>query len=327
MAEPVLLTGASGFVGRAVLAELVARGIPVHAVSRRPVPARPGVTWHQADLLTPGGRAQVAGLAPRLLHCAWEVEHGVFWTSPSNALWQAASLDLVRRFRAVGGGRVLALGTCAEYDAGDPGPWNEDRPIRPATPYGQAKAALWRDLSDLCGEDLVWARLFHLFGPGEDARRFVPSICLALAAGQPVDVLAPHLVRDYAPTFHAAGCLLGLLESRCRGAFDIGSGHPVTLGELAGWIARAMHAPHLLQLSSAPDRTGPVRMAPELGRLRACLSIPALDVKDAIIRCAEASPIAAEQDRVHLRGRHREAFPKRPFHAGSHNRGSDNSGH
>jgi UDP-glucose 4-epimerase len=70
------------------------------------------------------------------------VEHGAFWTSPANALWRKASADLVRRFRAAGGTRIVALGTCAEYDATAPGPWDEARRISPATPYGQAKAAL-----------------------------------------------------------------------------------------------------------------------------------------------------------------------------------------
>lgn len=273
MTEPVLLTGATGFVGRAVLAELVGRGIPVHAVSRRSGRAAPGVIWHAADLLTPEGRATVAGLAPRLIHCAWEVEHGTFWTSPANALWQAASLDLVRQFRVAGGRRVLALGTCAEYDATAPGPWNEDRPLRPSTPYGQAKAALWRDLTALCGADLTWARLFHLFGPGEDPRRFVPSLILRLAAGQRAAVHAPHLIRDYASTAHVARCLGALLNAPLRGACDIGSGKSVALGSLAKWIAEDLRAPHLLDLSNARDSVEPAEMAPELGSLRRSVTV------------------------------------------------------
>jgi nucleoside-diphosphate-sugar epimerase len=284
MAEAVLLTGATGFVGRAVLAELVSRGIPVHAVSRRPVTAQPelGLIWHQADLLTEAGRARVSGLAPRLIHCAWEVEHGAFWTSPANDRWHAASLDLVRRFRAAGGKRILALGTCAEYDATDPGPWNEDRPIRPATPYGQAKAALWHDLTDLCGDDLTWARLFHLFGPGEDPRRFVPSICLSLAAGRPAVVNSPHLIRDYAPTAHAARCLSCLLDSDIRGACDIGSGSPVTLGQMAEWIAESLNASNLLQLSSAGSSDDLAIMAPDLGLLRGAIKQPPIDIRGAL---------------------------------------------
>lgn len=267
MPEPVLLTGATGFVGRAVLAELVACGIPVHAVSRKQWPAQDSVTWHTADLLAPEGRAAVAGLALRLIHCAWEVEHGVFWSSPANKLWHAASLDLVRRFRAAGGHGVTVIGSCAEYDTLAPGPWNETRPIAPTTPYGQAKAALHQDLVDLCGESLIWARLFHLFGPGEDPRRFVPSLIAAFRENRPAHVRAADLIRDYASTAHVARCLVALQGTQFSGACDIGSGCPKSLGDLARIIAAALGQRHLLDLKHIASADEPIFMAPDLGRL------------------------------------------------------------
>jgi nucleoside-diphosphate-sugar epimerase len=267
MADPVLLTGATGFVGRAVLAELVASGIPVHAVSRKRMPAQDSVSWHTADLLTPEGRAAVAGLAPRLIHCAWEVEHGLFWTSPANTLWHIASLDLVQRFRAAGGRQVIAIGSCAEYAALVPGPWNETRPIAPTTPYGQAKAALHEDLADLCGESLIWARLFHLFGPGEDPRRFVPSLIAAFRENRPAHVRAADLIRDYASTAHVARCLVALLHTNGFGAFDIGSGSPKKLGDLAQIIALESNRTDLLHLTHVSGPEDPMQMAPDLTRL------------------------------------------------------------
>jgi nucleoside-diphosphate-sugar epimerase len=275
MPEAVLLTGATGFVGRAILAELVARGIPVHAVSRRSPPLQDGVTWHNADLLTPQGRRSVANLAPRLIHCAWEVKHGLFWSSPANRSWHMASVDLTRRFRAAGGQTVLGIGTCAEYDATDPGPlpnpWTEARAIAPATPYGQAKAALHRDLADLCGDALIWARLFHLYGPGEDCRRLIPSLINRLSAGQPAEVRAASLVRDYASTAHVAGCLVALLEADAAGPFDIGSGQARSLGDLGRIIASTLAGPDLLCLSYALQEAAPLSMAPQLSRLQSCV--------------------------------------------------------
>lgn len=275
MAEPVLLTGARGFVGRAVLAELVARGVPVQAASRHTGAAQPGVTWHRADLLDPADRARLLAEtnATRLIHCAWEVEHGAFWTSPANGDWRVASRDLVAGFLARGGRRVLALGTCAEYDAQAPGPWNERRPLAPATPYGAAKAGLFADLAELCGEKLVWARLFHLYGPGEDPRRLIPSLVAALRAGRPAEVRAARLVRDYASTAHVARCLAGLLDSPATGAIDIGSGEARTLGQLAQILGELAGRPDLLRLSHTPSETDPPSMAPTLERLRAALEL------------------------------------------------------
>lgn len=267
MGDTVLLTGASGFVGRTVLAELVARGIRVHAVSRRPRPEQAGVIWHRADLLTEAGRASVAGLAPRLIHCAWEVEHGTFWTSPANEHWRTASLDLVQRFRGAGGGHVLALGTCAEYDAGAEGKWNEARAIAPSTRYGQAKAALHRDLLGMSASGLVWARLFHLYGLGEDRRRLIPALIDALRAGHPVEVRASELVRDYASTCHIARCLVDLMEADAEGPFDLGSGHPRALGDLARIVEKSVGAPAMLRLSHNPQKDDPAHMAPDLERL------------------------------------------------------------
>ena len=94
MAERVLVTGASGFVGRMVLAPLAGRGFEVHAVSRRP-PAG-GATWHQADLLDGAEQHRLLrDIRPTLLvHAAWYVEHGRFWTAPENADWLEASAAL-----------------------------------------------------------------------------------------------------------------------------------------------------------------------------------------------------------------------------------------
>ena len=273
MADAVVLTGATGFVGRAVLAELVTRRVPVHAVSRNGGPALNGVAWHRVDLLTPEGRAAVASLAPRMIHCAWEVEHAVFWTSPENAVWQAATIDLARRFQAGGGQRLLALGTCAEHDVTVPGVWDESCPVAPASPYGQAKAGLHRALMDICGDGLIWARLFHLYGPGEDTRRLIPYLIDRLSSGQTAEVRGAGLVRDYASTAHVARCLVALLQSGAAGAFNIGSGSPRSLGDLAQVIARALGRADRLVLGDAPAAHEPAVMAPDPARLWAATGL------------------------------------------------------
>lgn len=280
MADAVLLTGATGFVGRAVLAMLLARGDQVIATSRRPGAAQRGLTWFAGDLLEASDRATIlraGGRVGTLIHCAWDVTHGRFWDDPSNTLWRAASADLARRFLDQGGRRILALGSCAEYDWTAPGPWDENRPRRPVSAYGRAKHGLHGDLramAETAGATLIWARLFHLFGPGEDARRLVPSLIAALRAGQPASVRAPGLIRDFASTGHVAECLGALVDAPAAGgggdgAVDIGSGAAQSLGALAETLGRLAGRPDLIRLGSGAADGGaePPVMAPTLDRL------------------------------------------------------------
>jgi nucleoside-diphosphate-sugar epimerase len=286
MADAVLLTGARGCIGRQVLAALVDCGVTVHAVGRQKMPAQTGVIWHQADLLQPADRARVAGLAPQMIHCAWDVSHGTFWHDPANQLWHQASVDLAVRFRAHGGGRIVALGSGAEYCAADPAdPWDETRPLRPATAYGQAKCALFRDLSDIAGDDLVWARLFQLYGAGEDQRRLVPSVIAAFASGQVARVQNAGLIRDYASSGHIAACLVALLQSpRAAGAVNIGSGQGQSLGDLAGMIARHFGPDARLALHPPPNSQDPQSMVPDLRALWAATGLSPEPVAPALGR-------------------------------------------
>jgi nucleoside-diphosphate-sugar epimerase len=271
MVERVLLTGATGFVGRQLVAPLLARGVALHAVSRGAPLPRLGVTWHRADLLAEGV-ALIRDVRPALLiHAAWFVEHGRFWTAPENRDWLEASDRLARAFVEGGGRRILGVGSCAEYaeaDGDDEAPWPETRRIAPATPYGRAKAELAARLARL-PVSVAWARLFHLFGPGEHPDRLVPSVARALAAGQPARIASGRPVRDIAPTCFAGEALAALALSDVTGPVNVATGEGRSIAAVARILADAAGCPDLLRLGALPDRPGEVPcMVADVTRLR-----------------------------------------------------------
>src|SRR6516164_7959429 len=115
----VIVTGASGFIGQPSVLALRDRGFEVHAISSKYANQHQnGVTWHELNLHNKGEVAAImAQIKPAyLLHLAWYVEHGKYWSSPENLKWVITSLELAEQFLKHGGRRLVCAGTCAEYD-------------------------------------------------------------------------------------------------------------------------------------------------------------------------------------------------------------------
>lgn len=273
----VLVTGAGGFVGRPLVEALRRGGAEVHAVHRpgREPAAVPGVQVHALDLLDAAATtALVAELAPeRLVHLAWYVEPGSYWSAPENLDWIAASLHLLRVFALAGGSRALITGTCAEYDWSVRGPLCEGHtPTQPHTLYGVSKDALRRvawAFAQGQGLQLAWARLFFLYGPGEPAGRLVPALARALLAGERAPTTEGRQVRDFIHVDDVADALAALLWSSATGAVNIGTGEGVTVAEVADLIGLATGRGELIERGALAGAPGdPPRLVADVHRLR-----------------------------------------------------------
>jgi nucleoside-diphosphate-sugar epimerase len=206
-----------------------------------------------------------------LLHLAWTVEPGVFWSSPANLDWVAASLRLLRAFGAAGGQRAAMAGTCAEYD------WRRRRlvedktPLVPATLYGEAKAALWR-LARAAGPELGvsigWGRVFFPFGPREPPGRLVGEAIDRLRAGEAFACSDGRQVRPYIFVNDAAEALVALLDSSVEGAVNIATAEVISVRHIVGAIAELLGAEGLVRWGARPVRAGePRALAADVARL------------------------------------------------------------
>lgn len=240
----IAVTGASGFVGRHVLAEFASRGIEVVATSRREMArSNPStsVRWVTLDMAHPPASGMAAlGHPDVLLHLAW------------NGLPHYRSLhhfesELPLQYRFLAGlireglGTLVTTGTCLEYGM-QSGPLPEDAATLPTTPYGYGKDALRKQLELLKAVqpfNFTWARLFYMHGEGQPETSLLPMLEKAVAQGKhSFDMSGGEQLRDYLPVAEVARRLVDLAIGRQNlGTINLCSGQPISVRSLVeGWI-------------------------------------------------------------------------------------------
>jgi nucleoside-diphosphate-sugar epimerase len=270
----VLITGASGFIGRHCLPLLVAKGYEVHALSRRRLPAMalPGVFWHEFDLLGPGCAAKLfSEVRPEcLLHLAWHAVPGKFWEARENIEWVRASLEVLCAFADNGGERMVAAGSCAEYDSSAGECKEATTPLLPATLYGVSKHALEMILhasSRQTSLSSAWGRIFFLYGPYEHPSRLVAYVVQSLLGGKPALCSEGRQVMDFMHVEDVASAFVALLESAVQGPVNIGSGNPVAVRDVLREIGQQLGRLELIRFGARSSKLEPYRFWANTQRL------------------------------------------------------------
>jgi nucleoside-diphosphate-sugar epimerase len=247
---PVLVTGASGFVGSHLVDELLARGATVRALVRRPEAApalhQRGVEVLVGDVQDPSVlQAAVRGVEG-VYHCAAAVGPAC---SPREI--REVSLTGVRHLleaaRASAGARIVLLTSVNVLGTRDLDPATEDIPCRRS---GDASADVKIEIEELAGEyerrqgvDVTIVRPGLIYGPRDPSN--LPHMIRALRRGRFAYIGSPGNV---IPIVHVSDVVQALLCAAqvpaARGrVYHVTDGSRTTIGEFVSRLAELLGCP------------------------------------------------------------------------------------
>jgi nucleoside-diphosphate-sugar epimerase len=236
----IAITGASGFVGRHVIETLRSHDADIIAVTRdadRFSGLHPYITIVEMDIANADGKAfERLGRPDVLIHLAWD---GL----PNYKSLHHFESELPMQYQFLKGlieaglPSLLVTGTCFEYGMHS-GPVAADRQTKPNNPYGYAKDALRMQLQFLQAEkpfELIWARLFYMYGEGQPRTSLYPLLKEAVERGDKVfNMSGGEQLRDYLSVVEVARQIVMLaLAPRAIGVTNICSGKPISVRRLA----------------------------------------------------------------------------------------------
>jgi len=250
----VLVTGANGFVGRALCGALLQGGHTVTGLVRQPGGCLTGTQeWvHTGQNFAALAEAWPDALqADCVVHLAARVHVMQDVASDPLAEFRATNVDgtlrVAQAARAKGVRRMVfvsSIKAAAEADAGRP--LREDAPSLPQDPYGQSKYEAEQALVQYgkeSGLEIVIVRPPLVYGP--DVRANFLHLMTAISKGLPLPLGAIRAKRSLVYVENLADALVHCVTDRRAAGqrFHVADGEDLTVAELARSLAKHLHAP------------------------------------------------------------------------------------
>jgi len=236
--KEIIITGASGFIGRNVVSILAKLDYKISVITRNKILCKNlfkqmPVKIVECDINHYHNKISINN-DTSLLHLAWDglPNYTSLYHIEKNF---TGSFNFVKHMVNSGVSSVVVAGTCMEYGMKQ-GCLKTTDVCNPVTPYGLAKHSLHKALLFLQNDidfNLAWARLFYITGKGQSPNSIIPQLDAAIDRGdKKFNMSKGEQLRDYLPLEKVVEHLIFLLVNKLNGTYNISSGTPISIRSL-----------------------------------------------------------------------------------------------
>lgn len=261
--KKVLLTGASGFVGKKILKYLLKHKYSIKAVVRD-LRIKEQAEFEQVEFIYTEDifkeelswwEEQISDV-DIIVHAAWYSEPGRYLDSLENLNCLKGTLNLAQAVKYSNVKRFVGLGTCFEYDLTADMPLSVKSSLDPKTIYAATKVSAFYNLRELFDEsnlNFSWCRLFYMFGDGEDERKLTSYLRSRLSKNLEVELTSGEQIRDFMDVDKVGNSIVQLISLDHSGPINICSGIPISVKDFCLKIAKKEGKEHLLKFGSRKE--------------------------------------------------------------------------
>lgn len=258
--KTIVVTGGAGFIGSALVQQLLDNGAIVRVADNlvngkrenlADIIDNPRLALHRVDIRDAASMEALITNAHVVFNLAClGVRHSIHSPQENHEVNATATLTLLKIAREVGAGRFVQVSTSEVYGTAKTVPMTEEHPTFPMTVYGGSKLAgecYARAFYETYNYPTVVVRPFNSYGPRShhegDSGEVIPKFMLRGMAGKPMVIFGDGTqTRDF--TFvddSARGIMLaGLHEAAVGQTINIGSGGEMTILDLAELIKKVL---------------------------------------------------------------------------------------
>ena len=254
--KKVILTGATGLIGKEAIRPLLDCGFEVFALTIDKENTDCGIEWINCNIFDELSVKNIfAEIKPDyLLHFAW-IATGDYLMSDINYKFIDASLNMLREFKNNGGKRAVFAGTCFEYKFKDE-LLKETDELNPTTIYAKCKNELREKAQKYCLDNNIsfgWGRIFYVYGHGENEKRLVPHVINSLKKNKEVVITSGEAIRDYMYSKNIAGAFVKFLDSDVCGCVNICTSKQTKIKDMVDMIAKLLNKLYLINYKVSTD--------------------------------------------------------------------------
>jgi nucleoside-diphosphate-sugar epimerase len=247
--KKILITGASGFIGKYLVKSLIKKNHQITVVIKKKhgyLFGKKKIKYIFVKNIFKEKKAWWKNKLKKIdtvVHLAWEAKPPNYQSSRKNIDCLIGSLNIASACIEVNVKKFVGIGTCFEYQMGQKKNLSIKTPLGPKTLYALCKACLFITLKEIFKKSktsFIWTRLFYVFGEGDHKEKLIPYIINKLKLGKKIIINNPNKIKDYINVEKVSDRLEKIIvtDKKTLPVYNICSGKGQSIKELTNKISK-----------------------------------------------------------------------------------------